>query len=481
MESSAPIAPPTLAAPALAAQLPAAPPMAAPGSLASLQRPPLPAAPPPASNAAIQTANAQLNAQLAAARATANAGAAVNGYAQPPRALPAYVPARPPGASSYGRVPLPEATKLQIRLETPNGVRTGQDLVVDKRQVVLHLAAKDDRDGHARLPVVISLVFEDQSALPAHAAPSAITGKTVNAVEGAANIKLSIKAMSSAHERRRFRIRVGPQDASLAAELPDLVQHTEPFSMVHTTAKMLGATPSSRGAGGAGAGPSSAAARSPNGFALGGPRPPIGKLPGPPPNVLGPGERHRYFPADSVRAATAAPAAQEGGGVGVGLPLSRGAVGVCDRLAVLVTHQLTRRAWHHARRRATGAAAGDGSAAAPAPAPAPASPAKGGRATREIVADDVLAVATRPGQYDFLHVSGALGKWLPTDAPTLDPAAPFFPDGVAPPAAPPTAPMNTGLNPPAAPPAAPMAAAAAAPNGACAPAAPPEMAQPPTE
>ena len=477
MESS--VAPPTLAAaaPPLAAQLPAAPPpMAAPGSLASLQRPaPLLAAPPPAS--AIQTANAQLNAQLAAARAAAN------GYAQPPRALPAYAPTRPPGASSYGRVPLPEATKLQIRLETPNGVRTGQDLVVDKRQVVLHLAAKDDRDGHARLPVVISLVFEDQSALPAHAAPSAITGKTVNAVEGAANIKLSIKAMSSAHERRRFRIRVGPQDASLAAELPDLIQHTEPFSMVHTTAKMLGATPSSRGAGGAGAGagPSSAAARSPNGFALGGPRPPIGKLPGPPPNVLGPGERHRYFPADSVRAATAAPAAQEGGGVGGGLPLSRGAVGVCDRLAVLVTHQLTRRAWHHARRRATGAAAGDGSAAAAAPAPAPASPAKGGRATREIVADDVLAVATRPGQYDFLHVSGALGKWLPTGAPTLDPAAPFFPDGVAPPAAPPTAPMNTGLNAPAAPPAAPMAAAAAAPNGACAPAAPPEMAQPPTE
>ena len=243
MESSAaPTAPPTLAAPA---QLPTAPlPMAAPGSLAALQRP-LPAAPPPS---AIQTANAQLNAQLAAARATANAGAAVNGYAQPPRALPAYVPTRPPGASSYGRVPLPEATKLQIRLETPNGVRTGQDLVVDKRQVVLHLAAKDDRDGDARLPVVISLVFEDQSALPAHAAPSAITGKTVNAVEGAANIKLSIKAMSSAHERRRFRIRVGPQDASLAAELPDLVQHTEPFSMVHTTAKMLGATPSSRGA-----------------------------------------------------------------------------------------------------------------------------------------------------------------------------------------------------------------------------------------
>ena len=94
----------------------------------------------------------------------------------------------------------------------------------------------------------------------------------------------------------------------------------------------------------------------------------------------------------------------------------------------------------------------------------------------------MLAVATRPGQYDFLHVSGALGKWLPTDAPTLDPAAPFFPDGVAPPpAAPPTAPMNTGLNAPAAPTAAPVAAAAAAPNGACAPAAPPEMAQPPTE
>ena len=93
----------------------------------------------------------------------------------------------------------------------------------------------------------------------------------------------------------------------------------------------------------------------------------------------------------------------------------------------------------------------------------------------------MLAVATRPGQYDFLHVSGALGKWLPTNAPTLDPAAPFFPDGVAPPAAPPTAPMNTGLNAPAAPPAPPVAAAAAAPNGACAPAAPPEMAQPPTE
>ena len=298
--------------------------------------------------------------------------------------------------------------------------------------MVLHLAAKDDRDGPARLPVVISLVFEDQSALPAHAAPSAITGKTVNAVEGAANIKLSIKAMSSAHERRRFRIRVGPQDASLAAELPDLVQHTEPFSMVHTTAKMLGATPSSRGAGGAGASPLRRRHPLAQRLRAGGPRPPIGSCRGRRRTSSAPASATATSPPKACARRRRRPPRRRAAAWAAG-SRSRAAPSACATASPSSSRTSSRAARGTTPAAArTGAAAGDGSGRARGRAGA--GVARQGRPRDAgIVADDVLAVATRPGQYDFSHVSGALGKWLLTNAPTLDPAAPFFPDGVAPP------------------------------------------------
>ena len=106
--------------------------------------------------------------------------------------------------------------------------------------------------------------------------------------------------------------------------------------------------------------------------------------------------RRRYFPADAIRAATDAPPADVAAAQPGGVPeLSRSGIAACDRLAAMVTQQLTQRAWQHARKQ------------------------RGGHGC-QLAASDVAAVA-RQGMFDFLHEAGVTTEWL-VDEPEAAPS-----------------------------------------------------------
>ena len=221
-------------------------------------------------------------------------------------------------------------------------------------------------------------MYEDLQPMDPEVQLAALSGKTdVTCKDGGAVLRLRIIAVSSAHQKRRFRFKVCPMDVTLAAERPRLIQLSEAFSVVshtqtvskhHPVGPRAAGPANARAANAAGAAPSLAAAAGLSG-AVG--------LNGAPPLT-----RHRYFSAAELRGATEA--LQEGDGP----PLSRKALGLSDRLAALVAQQVTQRAWQQARKR----------------------PLREGE-ERTLRARDVVSAVRKPGQLDFLFHACALRRW----------------------------------------------------------------------
>ena len=333
---------------------------------------------------------------------------------QPRQIVPKPPPAPPPP-------PPKPPVKVALELIAPHAVRdANKDLIIDKRSFSTRIHVKDanGEPTSALLALMATLVYEDFSSLPPEAQASALGG-TTTAVSGqrgpSCTLKLRMNIVSSNTGGARFRVRISPQDLGFAKANPGLVTHTEAFQVVTHSAKVTQSGPGR---------PSLGGGSSSGGFNLGGPRPTIVKPSLPAPSArdmeiaasssnvaiaAAALARRRYFPAEGIRAATAPPpdlrdSAPE---------LSRTGVAALDRLAAMVTQQLTHRAWQHARKQRAG--------------------------TRQLSGADVASIARR-GVFDVLHEAGVTGEWLVVEE---EPAAEAQP----PPAA--TAQTNEPPAPPA--------------------------------
>ena len=286
----------------------------------------------------------------------------------------AMMAARPPP-------PMQPPVQVQITLEATYGMRSDSGLLLDKRTVVLHVNVLDanGKPTHVAVGLQVVLVYEDMTPMPPELASSCLTGKTSFSITGGkSTVRVRITTTSSNHNRRRFRFKVCPQDVNLAKERPRLSQLSEPFTVLTSTANQGMKAAKKDAAGGLQPQAALAAGAAPNGYAA-----PTGG------NAAPPLTRHRYFPSEELRRATAAPD-------GKGPPLSRKALGLSDRLAALVAQQVAQRAWTQARRR----------------------PLREGE-ERVLRARDVVSAIRKPGQLDFLFHAGALRRWGP--APADDP------------------------------------------------------------
>ena len=198
-----------------------------------------------------------------------------------------------------------------------------------------------------------------------------------------------MNTISSKHNLRSFRLRIAPQDLTLAQERASLNAFTEPFQVV-AMLKSQEQLEQMR---------ARAAAAPPPGSSLKSPINKAAKAASAP--ALGPGAsacstaaaalvKRRYFPAAALQAAAAAPDTV----ASASTPLSRSGIAATDRLAAIAVQQLTQRAWQHARKCRPG--------------------------TRELRAADVAAIVKR-GMFDFLHASGVVDEWVVPDKPAGKP------------------------------------------------------------
>jgi hypothetical protein len=255
----------------------------------------------------------------------------------------------------------------------------------------LHVADKDGAKTAQPVALQAHLTFDDHTPLPDELSANAIHGVTVftsKGSEGALKLKMNVTSKNVGY--RRFRVRISPQDHSLAQERPGLSAFTEPFyvvrqngagpvAVVHPPPKPPPKPAASAGS----SGPRSAISKQPKMVAP----PVVDPLAGGTSKIATAARalvRRRYFPADSIRSATAAPP-----GAACTVELGRTGVAACDRLAVMVAQQLTQRAWQHARRQRTGA--------------------------QQLTAADVASVA-REGMFDFLYEAGVVSEWIEAPA-----------------------------------------------------------------
>ena len=356
-------------------------------------------------------------------------------YAQAPRAAFSAPKQLAPPRPQFSLQP---ADKVSVSLIAPHAAREGTALTIDKRCFSLVCKAYDAAGEvtAAPLSLMASLMYEDGSPImPPEARTTAMVGKQALACKhGQCTFKLRMDLISSTHGGHRFRVRIAPQDAALAAQRPALAFESEPFLVVTKNTEKKPTVSGGKTAANALGGPAAAITkrgRPPSKGQLGAALPGV-SVPEPPAPTSKVAQaasqltRHRYFPADAIRAVTDtlppedaaastanaqgaanssgnATAAVGGGttattgtGGGAGPELSRHGIAACDRLAAMVVQQLTQRAWHHARRSRTGA--------------------------RRLTPADV-AVAASTGLFDFLGSSGVVGEWADAEAPATSPRA----------------------------------------------------------
>ena len=297
-------------------------------------------------------------------------------------------------------------------------------MTLDKRLFTIKVMTLDATGAWTGAPVALqaTLVYEDGEALAPEVRANALSGNTATTtIAGAVIFRLSPKILSSQHQRRRFRVRIAPQDAGLAHERLGLVCTTEDFFLTSSTTK--GKLAPEVGV------KRKISAISALGLPGAGPAPTISKFSAPPLDAAPSGgngtlstaslQRRRYFGADAVRAATAPSPGS------ISAPLTRSGVAAFDRLAAIVAQQLTTRAWQRARRQRVG--------------------------THLLRPSDVVAIVKRSGTFDCLYEAGVVREWevdepLPSSA--LPPGAAFVgteltaalpspPPGSAPPTNPP--------------------------------------------
>ena len=411
-----------------------------------------------AHSAAVDAANLRT---LAVLGATAPLAKAPNVAPKPTLPKPPPRPAVPPRPLPPSNLP---GERLEVQLSAPHGIREPSGaLVLDKRVFSINVRVLDGNGVWTSPPLGLqcTLMFEDGEALPPEVQQSALFGTTAHlTTKGDHTFKLRATVVSSNYNQRRFHVHVAPQDQGLASAHPKLTVHTEPFTLKYSITKKQEPAPK----------PKLTLGTLGTSMGTGGPVPTISKASisklGSAPVDTGGGAGHsvgvstatlarrRYFPAQALKAATAAaPGAPSA-------PLARSAVAICDRLAAMVAQQLTNRAWQHARRKRAG--------------------------TRELRPTDVGAIVRRGGIFDFLDQVGVTAKWIEETSTTPSatapsPARPAPPPMPAPPAMPAPPPMPA---PPAMPAPPPMPAPAAilsialppappAPSASLAPAVPP--------
>ena len=260
------------------------------------------------------------------AACTSGAMSALEASPAPKPTGPAPVKAQTPKAMP----PLPDfvfhgrpATSLSISIEGQYAVRdTSGRLILDKRLFTMRAAATDSEGNPAKpIKVCAKLVFEDMEPIPAEHRYNALMGTTVATMIGDAQMRLRVNLMSSSFGRRRFRLMLVPYDPEAAAA--GLSATSEPFEMVYDTKKHKDVRMAVAGIGPA-AGRGTAGAERPHMAAL---------------------DRRRYFRNAEIAAATttSGPAQQS--------RLTLGALRLCDRLAAIVTQQVTQKAMMAARKR----------------------------------------------------------------------------------------------------------------------------------
>ena len=199
------------------------------------------AAPPPQVMAA-------LNAASAAAAAAANgmpypaAGfAGLPKAPKQPKPPKEPKPPKPPKPEPPPKPPKPvvsmlPAETLSLEMVAPHALRDeARQLVLDKRSFSLKVTARDaaGEPTHAPLSLQAELVYEDRSPImPPEARAQALAGNTALACKrGIAFFKLRQTMVTAKHQGRRFRVRISPQDVTLANERAGLRVETEPFSV----------------------------------------------------------------------------------------------------------------------------------------------------------------------------------------------------------------------------------------------------------
>lgn len=216
------------------------------------------------------------------------------------------------------------ASRLSLVLEAAYGVHDADGiLVLDKRQLVVRLTATDSAGLPAKaLEVSMRLVYDDMSLLPPEVDATAVSGTLGGmVVTGDTRMRIKVTPLSSNHSRRRFRLAVAARDQSVACA-------SEPFSIVYST--------SVKRESGAGLAPQIRASHALQAAkAHVAERPPAAQL-----------DRRRYFRNAELGEATATC------GPSGHAPLSLCALRLCDRLAAIVTQQITQRAMAAARKRA---------------------------------------------------------------------------------------------------------------------------------
>ena len=257
---------------------------------------------------------------------------------QPKKPKQPKVPKQPrqpqlPGALERAPRPAPTPTggpahALRMQIQAPYAMRDAAGgLVIDKRGFALQVRATDAAGLPAQpIAVAVGLVFEDMSALPADVPSRGLVGTTHATPSGAAgvNMRLRMTATSKNVGRRRFRLLLEPADPALLASLPSLATASDPFTVVSATGVKKAAGADLLRASHAVLATKAHAAE----------KAVAAKL-----------ERRRYFSNADIAEATATP------GHAGKAALSHGAVRLCDRLAALVTQQITQRAIAAARKR----------------------------------------------------------------------------------------------------------------------------------
>jgi hypothetical protein len=332
--------------------------------------------------------------------------------AKPPRPVKLEKP-EPPPEPQMSDAP---AVRVALTLDAPYAAREDGQLTLDKRVFIVRIEVKDEADALTSQPVPLQarLFYEDLEELPPEVQATALVGNVaLRTAHGNATFKLRCNAVSSQHDRRRFRVRIAPQDPEQARRHPRLIQDTEPFTMVSKTndKAALPKAPKLQGVGAIGGGP------------VGSKRPldqgAVSSLLGADATGVADSSlpRRRYFPADAIRDTLApTPGCADGA-------LLRSAVAGCDRLAALVVQQLTQRSMQHARRQRPG--------------------------TGDLRMSDVAAVV-KAGQYDILHEAGVTKGWLTEPVSGTAPApatAPALASAFTPALAPSSAPTPSPVEP----------------------------------
>lgn len=322
--------------------------------------------------------------------------------AEPRAVLPGPKPAvvRPP-IKTQPELPTEPPEKLEMQLSSPYSMRTAEgELVLDKRVFTINVSVKDGKGERTGAPIALSatLIYEDRTPLlPPEVQNSALVGNTTVLAKRTSSVDFKLRAsqVSRAHNGKKFRVAISPQEHALAEAHPGLVVHSEPFLVIsHVNEKSVAALNK----------PKPPPPKPPPATSiLGAPKPTISK-PAPLPklisNVAPPAPpkpdaraassniamaaaaltRRRYFPADAIKAAVAPPPEDDANS----LPLTRSGIAAVDFLATMVTQQLTARACQHAR--------------------------KTRPRTKRLLGSDVAAIV-RKGMFDFLHEARVTSEW----------------------------------------------------------------------